>query len=320
MANILAIVSSQAKNHPRTAEPARAQRVWAAVLMSLAAAVILAGCGPAVSAPSSVVDAPTRVAETAAGPVGYRELGTGSPLLLITGLGASMDDWAPSFVATLATHHRVVVLDNAGVGKTGDLASPLGIIEMARETSALISTLRLGPSALLGWSMGGMVAQALAVLHPSQVSRIVLAATQPGTGHALPIPAAAAAAVASSDPAKRVSVLFPRSAPAAERDYLLSILRYPHFYQAPRAAVAAQNAAVEQWMAGRDPAGSRFDQVRLPVMVAGGTEDQLDPSSNDRMLAGEVPGASLVLYSGAGHAFLFQDSARFLPSVQRFLQ
>jgi pimeloyl-ACP methyl ester carboxylesterase len=258
--------------------------------------------GAAVVSSLDVVDAPVKVAHTAAGPVGYREVGTGSPLLLITGFGASIDSWQPAFVAALAADHQVVALDNAGVGQTAGLPSPVSITAMANQTSALISALRLGRVAVLGWSMGGMIAQALAVLHPAQVSRLVLAATQPGTGHALPIPAAAAAAVVSSNPAELLAVLFP-----------------PGYYQAPKATVAGQSLALQQWIAGKDQAGVRFGQVRLPVLVADGTLDQLDPSANDRALAASVPGAKLLLYPGAGHAFLFQDMASFLPAVKRFL-
>jgi pimeloyl-ACP methyl ester carboxylesterase len=238
-----------------------------------------------------VINAPVKVADTAAGPVGYREVGAGSPLLLITGLGGSIDSWPPSFVATLAADHQVVVPDNPGVGLTVPLNPPTSITVLADQTSALISTLRLGRVAVLGWSMGGMIAQALAVLHPAQVSRLVLAATQPGTGHA-----------------------------AAARAYAASILRYPDYYQAPRNAVASQSLAVQQWLVGDDDAGPHFGQVRLPVLVADGTLDQLDPSANDRALAGLVPGAKLLLYPGAGHAFLFQDAASFLPAVERFLR
>ncbi len=266
-----------------------------------------------------VVDAPVKVAHTAAGPVGYREVGTGSPLLLITGFGASIDSWQPAFVAALAADHQVVALDNAGVGQTAGLPSPVSITAMANQTSALISALRLGRVAVLGWSMGGMIAQALAVLHPAQVSRLVLAATQPGTGHALPIPAAAAAAVVSSNPAELLAVLFPPGAATAARSYVVGILRYPGYYQAPKATVAGQSLALQQWIAGKDQAGVRFGQVRLPVLVADGTLDQLDPSANDRALAASVPGAKLLLYPGAGHAFLFQDMASFLPAVKRFL-
>jgi pimeloyl-ACP methyl ester carboxylesterase len=272
---------------------------------------------PVAVRPVTVVDAPTRTAETAAGPVGYREVGAGRPLLLVMGLGGSMDDWEPAFVAALATGHKVVMFDNAGVGKTAAVAP--SITAMANQASALISTLRLGPTAVLGWSMGGMIAQALAVLHPAQVSRLILAATQPGTGDARPIPAAAAAAAASANPGAVLSVLFPPDQSAAEHAYVVGILRYPGFYQAPRPVVAAQELAIRQWLAGQDPAGRRLGDVRLPTLVADGTLDQLDPVANDRALARSVPGSTLILYPGAGHAFLFQDSVSFLASVKRFL-
>ncbi len=278
-----------------------------------------AGASGSAVLPRDVVAAPVRIADTAAGAVGYREVGTGSPILLVMGLSGSIDDWQPDFVASLAADHTVVVFDNAGVGRTAPLASPLSITEMADQASALISALRLGRTAVLGWSMGGMIAQALAVLHPAQVSRLILAATQPGTGKALPIPAAAAAAVASPNPAVVLSVLFPPGQAAAARTYAIGILRYPGFYQASPTVVAAQGQAVRQWMAGQDRAGRELGDIRIPVLVADGTLDALDPVANDRALAEAVPGAKLILYPGAGHAFLFQDSASFLPAVERFL-
>jgi pimeloyl-ACP methyl ester carboxylesterase len=304
-------------------------------------AVVLAGCGgggtaaapakttaapagtstsrAAVVRPLAVVNAPTRIARTTAGPVGYREIGAGSPILLAMGLGGSMDDWQPAFVAGLAADHRVVEFDNAGVGKTGTVSSPLTVTGMANQASALISALGLGRMAVLGWSMGGMIAQALAVLHPAQVSRLILAATQPGTGRALPVPAAAAAAVVSQDPGTVLSVLFPPGQAAAEQTYAIGILRYPDFYQAPRATITAQESAVEQWIAGKDPAGRQLGQLRIPTLVADGTLDQLDPVANDWLLEASVPGAELILYPGAGHAFLFQDLASFVSAVKRFL-
>jgi pimeloyl-ACP methyl ester carboxylesterase len=314
---------------------------WALALAGVVA--LLAGCGgggssatstastvtatatrsaasqPGVVLPIDVVNAPTRIAHTAAGPVGYREVGAGSPLLLVTGLSASIDDWQPIFVATLAAHHTVVAFDNAGVGQTAALPPPLTISEMANQASALITTLGLGRTAVLGWSMGGMIAQALAVLHPDQVSKLILAATQAGTGTALPVPAAAAAAVVSANPAEVLSVLFPPGAAAAAQTYALGILRYPGFYQAPAAVVADQSTAVRQWLAGQDPAGRQLGEIRIPTLVADGTMDQLDPVANARQLAAAVPGARLLLYPGAGHAFLFQDLTSFLPAVERFL-
>jgi len=300
------------------------------VVAVAAALTIACGAGAAVPAsastgtpspgPPDIVTAPTLIARTTAGDVGYREVGTGSPVLLIMGSGASMDDWAPSFVDALAAQHTVIVFDNAGIGDTAALPSPLSIPAMAGQTSALISALRLGRPAVLGWSMGGMVAQALAVLHPRQVSRLILAATQAGTGASLPIPPAAAAALASSNPATVLSVLFPPEQAAAAKAYLAGILEYPGRYPADEAVKTQQDAAIQQWMAGQDPAGLRLSRIRARTLVADGTLDQLDPVPNDWLLARGMPGAYLLLYPDAGHAFLFQDAARFVPAVERFLR
>jgi pimeloyl-ACP methyl ester carboxylesterase len=305
--------------------PRRGYRAAAA-----AALAIVCGAGAAAPAPAStrtpssgppdIVTAPTLVARTTAGDVGYREVGSGSPVLLITGFSGSMDDWAPSFVDALAAHHTVIVFDNAGIGDTAALPSPLSISAMAGQTSALISALRLRQPAVLGWSMGGMVAQALAVLHPRQVSRLILAATQAGTGASLPIPPAAQAAAASSNPAVVLSVLFPADQAAAAAAYLMGIVQYPGRYPVSQAVKTEQEAAIQQWMAGQDPAGLRLSQIRARTLVADGTLDQLDPVSNDRLLARGIPRAYLLLYPDAGHAFLFQDTARFVPAVERFLR
>ena len=217
--------------------------VVSALVVSALAVPALAGPAVAVGAtavPSSatpeaapgrnVLAVPVRVAGTDDGDVGYRELGSGPPLLLIMGLGGTMDNWSASFVDGLAAAHKVVVFDNAGVGKTATISPPLTITGMAEQTSALISALHLGPTSVLGWSMGGMIAQALAVLHPSQVSRLVLAATQAGTGKAAAPGAAASAAASSDDPSIVLSTLFPASASAAAELYAFSVLRYPDFY------------------------------------------------------------------------------------------
>lgn len=271
------------------------------------------------SATESVTGSPVRVVDTADGAVGYREVGSGAPLVLIMGLGGTMQDWAPTFVDSLAENHRVVIFDNAGIGQTAPLPSPLTITAMADQTSALISTLGLGRPDVLGWSMGGMIAQALAIQHPGQVSHLVLAATQPGTGRSVPIPAAAAAGSVSSSPAAVLSVLFPPDQAAAEQAYVAGILQYGSVYAPTTAVKDAQVEAIGRWFEGADPSGPRTPRITSPTLVADGTQDALDPVANDRILASTIPGARLVLYAGAGHAFLFQDSAQFLPVLEQFL-
>ncbi len=296
------------------------------VLMLTAAVLVgagISGCGTRQSeppsAPPDIAAAPTRIAHTALGDVGYREVGHGPTLLLVAGFSASMDDWAPYFVDTLATHFRVVVFDNAGTGQTNSLAAPLSVPEMAAQTSALISALGLGRCDVLGWSMGGLIAQSLAVAHPGQVQRLVLAATQAGTGQAVPVPASIQAALDSGSPAVTLSVLFPAGQVAATRRYLAGISAYPGYYTASAAVRAEQQTAISQWIAGDDASGRDPGDIRAPTLVADGTEDALNPVSNDRMLARLIRGARLVLYAGAGHGFLFQDASGFVAELRSFL-
>lgn len=168
--------------------------------------------------------------------------------------------------------------------------------------------------------MRGMIAQALAVTHPSQVSRLILAATQAGNGKSLPIPPAAMAAASSSDPATVVSVLFPPDQTAAILAYVAAIAQYPDFYGASAAIKAGQNAAVLQWMAGQDPDGHLIGSIRVvPTLVADGTQDALDPVPNDWLLARSIHRARLILYPDVGYAFLFQDAAAYVPAIGKFL-
>jgi pimeloyl-ACP methyl ester carboxylesterase len=282
------------------------------------AAAALAGCGSG-SGPDALT-APIRVVRTSAGTVAYRELGSGPALLLITGGGASMDGWPPGFVNALAARHEVVVFDNAGVGQTAAVPAPasLSIAAMASQTSALISALRLHRPAVLGWSMGGMIAQDLAVSHPAQVSRLILAATAAGTGKAAPLPPYTLTVFGLS-PAKQAAQLFPADQAAAARAYLNAIQQYPGSYRVPAATSRSQVRAVQRWLAGQDATGRLVRDIRVPTLVADGTRDQFTGPANARLLASSVPGAKLLLFDDAGHGFLFQDAARFIRAVDTFM-
>jgi pimeloyl-ACP methyl ester carboxylesterase len=166
--------------------------------------------------------------------------------------------------------------------------------------------------------MGGMIAQDLAVRHPAQVSRLILAATAAGTGKALPLPPYTLT-VFGLDPAKQVATLFPKDQAAAARAYLNAVLQYPGSYGVPAATSRSQVRAVQRWLAGQDPAGHLVGDIRVPTLVADGTRDQFTGPANARLLAGSVPGAKLLLFDDAGHAFLFQDAARFTRTVETFM-
>jgi pimeloyl-ACP methyl ester carboxylesterase len=267
----------------------------------------------------SIASVPVRAVHTTMGTVGYRAAGTGPPLVLIMGYGGTMQDWDRRFVDALAQHYHVVIFDNAGIGGTQALPVPT-IDAMANQTSALISALGLTRPSILGWSMGSMIAQALAVLHPSQVRRLILCASYPGDGTDLRPSQAAINALNSGNSQNETAVLFPPGQTAATNTYLAAISSYPAAPAAPADIVTAQARAVDQWWAGTDPAGQQTGRITVPTMVADGTADRLDPAANSHTLAGLIPGAKLTLYPDAGHAFLFQDQAAFLPMIYSFLR
>jgi pimeloyl-ACP methyl ester carboxylesterase len=277
------------------------------------------GSTPPVPDAFSIASTPVRLAHTKLGGVAYRAVGSGPPLVLITGYSATMEGWDRSFIDALAQHYHVVILDNAGVGQTQPLPAPLSIDAMANQTSALIATLGLSRPDVLGWSMGTMIAQALAVLHPAQVRRLILCASYPGNGTALRPSQQAINALSSGNTQQVMADLFPPGQTAAQNTYLAAISSYPAAPGAPAGTLTAQGHAVDQWWAGLDPAGQQAAEITAPTLIADGTADRLDPLANSHALAGLIHGAKLMLYPDAGHAFLFQDQAAFIPLVESFL-
>jgi pimeloyl-ACP methyl ester carboxylesterase len=269
----------------------------------------------------SVIAAPVQVVQTTDGAVGYRSVGHGSPLVLIMGYSGSMDTWAPSFIDALARRYKVVIFDNAGIGSTTLPPGTLTISSMADQTAALIAALKLGRPDVLGWSMGGMIAQALAVLHPNLVSHLVLAATLPGDGKAVPPSGSAVTALQSPGAANAgqlLTLLFPSNRSADRAAYLKAITSFPDFYLAPTPVDALQFKTLDEWISGQDPAGNGISHLKMPVLVADGTVDALIPVVNDHLLARAIPHAQLVLYPDASHAFWFQDQASFVGRLERF--
>ena len=268
----------------------------------------------------SVASVPVQTVHTTLGTVAYRSLGSGPPLVLITGYGGTMESWDRRFVDALARRDRVVIFDNAGIGHTSALPAPLSVDAMADQTSALIAALRLGRASVLGWSMGSMIAQALAVRHPAQVRRLVLCASFPGNGTTNRPSQQAIDALKSGNEQKVMADLFPAGQTAARNSYLAAVSSYPAASSPAAGILTAQSHAVDEWWDGTDPAGKRTAAIAVPTLIADGTADRLDPVANSHTLARLIPGATLELYPDAGHAFLFQDQTVFVPLVESFLR
>jgi hypothetical protein len=163
--------------------------------------------------------------------------------------------------------------------------------------------------------MGGMIAQALAVLHPGQVRRLVLCATFPGVGTVIP----PQAKINDLTNGNGLSVLFPADQAMAAAAFSAGDQSYADAEAASAGVISAQGDAALSWFHGTDPAGRLTSRITAATLVADGAEDQLDAESNSQAIARLIPGAKLVIYPDAGHGFLFQEGTPFAVTVQSFL-
>jgi pimeloyl-ACP methyl ester carboxylesterase len=281
----------------------------------------LAVCAPAANA-ATAVDAPTRVVKVGKQKVAYRSFGSGRPIVMVMGLGGTMGSWDPTFLDQIAAGgHRVVLLDNEGVGRTTALPGRLTIRRMGDTVAGLIARLKLKRPDVAGWSMGGMIAQSFAVRHPKSYRRLVLMATAPGDGKgAAPSPAALASLTGFSDPAALLGLLFPADQKAALDAYVGNIIRrVPFEGVAPAAQVAKQTAASGAWLTSQDPDGRRVAKLKARTLIGGGELDPVLPVANQRHLHDLIRGSKLVTYPDASHGFLFQHQAEFAPALLAFL-
>jgi pimeloyl-ACP methyl ester carboxylesterase len=281
---------------------------------------VIAALAPAANA-ATAVNAPTKVVKIGKQKVAYRSFGSGRPLVMVMGLGGTMGSWDPTFLDGLAAgRHRVVLLDNEGVGRTTTLPGQLTIRRMGDTVAGLIKRLKLKRPDVAGWSMGGMIAQSFAVRHPKLARRLVLMATAPGDGKgAAPTPDALKA-LTGADLTAALGLLFPSDQSHALDTYVADILkRRPFEGVAPPAQVVQQTAASGAWLLSQDPDGRRVAGLRLPALIGGGELDALLPVANQRHLHELIKGSKLVTYPDASHGFLFQHQQDWLPRVLAFL-
>ncbi len=239
------------------------------VFLATAAGVAVAAAAPvgaavtaakAVVSPATVIASPVRSVRTRYGAVSYRSVGSGRPLVMIMGLEGSIDVWPPDFVAALARHRRVIAFDNEGIGRSTLRPGTLTITRMGDDTAAFISALHLRRPDVLGWSMGGFIAQAFAARHPGDYRRLILSATAAGNGRAV-LPSPAVTKVLA-DGGNILPYLFPPDQAREIPAFTAAITEYPDFYAASPAIAVLQLEASALWLTGKDRSGHHDRRLR----------------------------------------------------------
>jgi pimeloyl-ACP methyl ester carboxylesterase len=293
-------------------------RVALASLALLAAALFAA-------TPVAAFKAQVRHAEVRGGRIAHYERGSGPPLVMLIGTGSTMAEWDPALLRLLAPHHRLVMLDYPGVGKSGPWRAPRSFAGLADEVSRFMVTIKLDRANVLGWSMGGFVAQQLAILHPERVRRLILAGTNPGGARTVLGTGPEQQVDSNPDPtlAEILGELYPpnelgegfafagRLVSASEDGTI------PNDFGVAAATTDAQVAAEDPWLRSNADFGE-LGSLQVPTLATGGREDPVVPPANLERIAARIPGARLRLFAGA-HGFLFQQRVAFAKVVDHFL-
>jgi pimeloyl-ACP methyl ester carboxylesterase len=249
--------------------------------------------------------------------IAYRRIGNGRPLIVLNGFAATSADWDPSFLDRLASSNEIVLLDNRGIGR------PFDIAQLADDAARVVEALGIERISVLGWSMGGFIAQGLALQHPERINKLILLSTDPGGANA----DLASADVWSQlidmsgtphEQARRLlSLVFPMA-------IVESIYReFGDIVAAARAQLSPdlvnrQVAAMDAWH--RTGIGNRLREINVPVLIATGTGDIVIPPSNALRLVNAIPGAWLAQFNGGGHAFMYQYPRPLADLINSFIE
>lgn len=270
--------------------------------------------------------APTKTIAAGGVNFAYRELGQhngGTPVVFLVHLAAVLDNWDPRIMDGIAAKHHVIAFDNRGIGTSSGTPSN-SMEQMADDAVLFIKAMGLQQVDLLGFSMGGMVAQEIVLKEPQLVRKMVLAGTGPAGGEGI----SSVAWVTFYD-------MFRGFLTGQDPKQFLFFTRTPHGIEAGKAfldrlkertedrdkeisvsAFLAQLRALRAW--GRETP-SDLSVIKQPVLVVNGDDDRMVPTTNTHDLARRLPNSQLVIYPDAGHGGLFQFHTEFVHSTLEFL-
>ncbi|KRB33514.1 alpha/beta hydrolase [Mesorhizobium sp. Root695] len=269
--------------------------------------------------------APTRYIEGSGIRFAYRRLGpsTGTALVLLQHFSGNIDAWDPAVVNILAADRPVIVFDNAGVGRsTGQ--TPDSIEAMARDAVAFIELLGLSEVDILGFSLGGCVAQQIAAEHGTLVRKLILVGTAPkgGEEHLLAVLQDAFSQNEVPDP--RLPLFFTKSSASqsAGRAFLkrAKVRKEDRDTDNGSTVTDPQAKALITWCATPDPEHAILRAIRQPALVVSGSHDTMLPADNAYAMFKALSNAQLVLYPDSGHGSLFQHHELFVSHVRTFLE
>ncbi|MGC8605188.1 MAG: alpha/beta fold hydrolase [Desulfomonilaceae bacterium] len=250
----------------------------------------------------------------------YEVQGAGTPLVMIRGLGSNADHWYAQ-APFLAEYFKVIIFDNRGIARSSDPGGDYTVPMMAADTLGLMDALNLEQAYVMGLSMGGMIAQELAINYPARIKALVLVCTHCGgtaqIGPSTEVTALFKEMIFENTPEAKIrsaSALFDqgtlRNSPDIPKYYSDVSLKNP----------ARTETLIKQWQAVlQHDTFDRLSQIVAPTLVVTGAEDLLIPPENSKILVKKIPNAELKVIPHAGHQVLIEQAASCNEAILEFL-
>ncbi len=242
--------------------------------------------------------------------IGYRSFGHGDPLLMIMGFAGTMDLWDLQLIRKLSKEHTVIIYDNRGAGSSTAGTREITIRRMAEDAAGLLKQLNYETAHILGWSMGGMIAQELALQHPSMVNKLILM----GTSCNRRAVAETTKLLLRMDTGELLSHFFPAGWLDRYPDAIKDLPR-PGIYP-DQNIVKAQAEAMLNWPGTCE----RLYRIDKDTLILAGMADTILPASLSMELAGRINGSWLARYRNATHWMMYQDPDGLGQTLNTFLQ
>jgi pimeloyl-ACP methyl ester carboxylesterase len=271
--------------------------------------------------------APTQYAEGGGIRFAYRRFGMPGrpPLVFFQHFMGTLDDHDPAVSDAFASDREVILFNNTGVASSSGIV-PDTIEAMARDAITFTDALGLTTIDVVGHSMGGLVAQEVALARPDLVRRLVLVGTGPRGGEGVGARPGWVGELFTRKYQRQEDMWLPilfaptRTSQAAGRAYIERIVaRADRDTPVSDQSIAAQRAAIAAYGAAKDPSYANLKGLELPVLVVNGTEDIIIPTINSYILQQFLPDAELILYPDAGHGSHFQYPGLFVRHARIFL-
>jgi pimeloyl-ACP methyl ester carboxylesterase len=268
--------------------------------------------------------APTQFVEANGIRFAYRRFGKtgGVPIVMNIHFRGTMDHWDPAVTDGLAKHHEVILFDNAGIGASSG-ETPASVPAMATDAIAFIKALGISKADILGYSIGGKVAQEIVVQAPDLVRKLILVGTGP-RGADTAASKSAEIFSATYDPPEHLWIAAHFSPSAAGRAAGLRYLKRKHRRQdrspeVSEASAAAQLQAIVKSNEKTDGVWDYLAEIHHPTLVVDGSNDLIIPTVNGFTLQQHLPNAQLIVYPDSSHAPFYQYPELFLAHAELFL-